>query len=444
MVIDQAVIDYFRCPEIYGACRPGSPIEVGALDFFPKIGKSEWADAAMTDFRANIDSDAPRGETKAEASFPTSVGEIAEHLRLERYVERPSQGGGKTGWKRLQHKVYYAIRPMLGVSVRKYLQRCALRGWGEIAFPQWPVDRTVDRVMERFLGLSINAHAVDRIPFIWFWPNGNRSCCIVTHDVEEAAGVEMCDVVMDLDSSIGLASSFQFVPEERYQVCAQFLDRVWKRGFEVNVHDLNHDGNLYRERREFLRRAKKINRYVAEYKARGFRSAVLYRNLEWYDAFTFSYDMSVPNVAHLDPQRGGCCTVMPYFVGGILELPLTTIQDYSLFNIVGDYSTSLWITQTDFLVRNHGLLSFNVHPDYLASAVERSVYGSLLDHLARLRDEGRTYFARPCEVERWWRERSQMTLVKEGSGWQIKGPGSERAVIAYASAERGKLSYSFV
>src|SRR2546425_12755629 len=36
---------------------------------------------------------------------------------------------------------------------------------------------------------------------------------------------------------------------------------------------------------------------------------------EWFDALDFSYDMSVPNVAHLDPQRGGCCTVMPYFVG---------------------------------------------------------------------------------------------------------------------------------
>ena len=29
----------------------------------------------------------------------------------------------------------------------------------------------------------------------------------------------------------------------------------------------------------------------------------------------FSFDMSIPNVAHLDPQRGGCCTIMPYFIG---------------------------------------------------------------------------------------------------------------------------------
>ena len=66
----------------------------------------------------------------------------------------------------------------------------------------------------------------------------------------------------------------------------------------------------------------------------------MYREQQWFDAFDFSYDMSVPNVAHLEPQRGGCCTVMPYFVGDLLELPLTTVQDYSLFHILNDYSTA--------------------------------------------------------------------------------------------------------
>ncbi|MFL4245770.1 hypothetical protein, partial [Escherichia coli] len=82
----------------------------------------------------------------------------------------------------------------------------------------------------------------------------------------------------------------------------------------------------------FLERAKEINRYAREFQCGGFRSGAMYREQQWYDAFEFSYDMSVPNVAHLEPQRGGCCTVMPYFIGKILELPLTTIQDYSLFH----------------------------------------------------------------------------------------------------------------
>jgi hypothetical protein len=44
--------------------------------------------------------------------------------------------------------------------------------------------------------------------------------------------------------------------------------------------------------------------------------------------------MSVPNVGHLEVQRGGC-TVMPYFIGRIVELPVTTSQDYSVFDSEG-------------------------------------------------------------------------------------------------------------
>jgi len=71
----------------------------------------------------------------------------------------------------------------------------------------------------------------------------------------------------------------------------------------------------------------------------------MYRNQDWYDSFDFSYDMSAPNVAHLDPMRGGCCTVMPYFIGKILELPVTTSQDYTLFHMLNDYSIDLWKQQ---------------------------------------------------------------------------------------------------
>lgn len=59
--------------------------------------------------------------------------------------------------------------------------------------------------------------------------------------------------------------------------------------------------------------------YRRQFGAQGFRSGASYRNLKWLDELGFRYDMSVPNVAHLNPQRGGCCTVMPYFIGDTLE-----------------------------------------------------------------------------------------------------------------------------
>src|SRR5207253_3609423 len=143
----------------------------------------------------------------------------------------------------------------------------------------------------------------------------------------------------------------------------------------------------------FLQRAKKINECVKKFGARGFRAGVMYRNLDWYDAYEFSYDMSVPNVAHLEPQRGGCCTVMPFFVGKILELPLTTTQDYSLFQILRDYSIGLWKKQIDLIGEKHGLISFIIHPDYIIEQKAQNTYKSLLEHLARLRSDGKTWIA---------------------------------------------------
>ena len=279
-------------------------------------------------------------------------------------------------------KVDHFIRPILGVPVRRHFQKMRLRGWDEISFPDWPVDTTVERIHQKLLALSLRAQGLERIPFIWFWPEGFSSCAILTHDVEDRTGKNFCGRLMDLDESAGLRSSFQVVPENRYSVTAEFLESITDRGFEVNVHDLKHDGLLYADRAEFLRRADRINHYIRQYGAEGFRSGILYRNADWYEAFEFSYDMSIPNVAHLDPQRGGGCTVMPYFIGKIVELPLTCTQDYTLFKILDDYSIDLWKRQIAVVRANHGLISFIVHPDYPIERRAQATYRALLTHLA--------------------------------------------------------------
>ena len=447
-VIDRETIAYYRCPEMYGTCH---------VDQFPdsRTGYFRFGHDAICYGQCSIgtstvvlestlyDASQAARAGNGYVSLPFSPSEVVGNLRLERYAAQFLEKNRQGLLWRVQREAYYSLRPLLGVSVRKHLQRRALRGWDEIPFPAWPVDRTVERVFERFMRLSMDAHGVDKVPFIWFWPHGAKSCTIMTHDVEEEGGARRCEALMDLDSSIGLMASFQLIPEGRYSVSKDFLAGIRTRGFEVNVHDFNHDGRLYDSRDIFLRRAEKINQYLVAYGARGFRSAVLYRKLDWYDAFEFAYDMSVPNVAHLDPQRGGCCTITPYFVGQSVELPLTTIQDYSLFNVLGQYSIELWKKQADYIVRNNGLLSFNIHPDYLADRTAVASYVALLELLAKLRADNYTYFAPPGDVERWWRERSQMNLVYEKGKWQIRGPGSERAVIAYARSDGDRLSYSF-
>jgi hypothetical protein len=153
--------------------------------------------------------------------------------------------------------------------------------------------------------------------------------------------------------------------------------------------------------------------------------------------------MSVPNVAHLDPQRGGCCTVMPYFVGNVLEIPVTTTQDYTLFHILNDYSTSLWDRQIELIMEKHGLISVVIHPDYITSARAKKSYESLLARLAQLKAEKNLWVTTPGEVNRWWRQRSEMTIIEDDGPLRIEGAGSERATIAYASQKDGRLEISF-
>jgi len=264
---------------------------------------------------------------------------------------------------------------------------------------------------------------------------------VVTHDVETGLGRDLCSEVMDIDDSFGFKAAFEIVPEKRYAVTPSYIDSIWNRGFEVAVHDLNHDGHLFRDHKTFLRRAAKINAYGKLFHAEGFRAAVLYRNQEWYEALDFSYDTSVPNAGHLDPQRGGCCTVMPYFVGNLVELPVTTIQDYSLFHILSDYSIDIWKQQIGLILESHGLINVIIHPDYSMAGRERAVYEQLLSHLARLRDELGVWTALPKDVAQWWRQRSKMSLVEEHNGLRIEGEGKERARIAFASEKDGRLAF---
>ena len=181
----------------------------------------------------------------------------------------------------------------------------------------------------------------------------------------------------------------------------------------------------------------------SDWGAQGFRSGVLYRNTDWYDEFTFSYDMSVPNVGHLDPQPGGCCTTFPYFIGKILEIPLTTTQDYPLFHVLRDYSIDLWRKQIDLILQGHGLISTVVHPDYVIEKRARATYSELLAHLASLGAQKSVWLALPRDVNRWWRDRSQMSLIQRDGRWEIAGPGSERARVAYASFDGKGIAYSF-
>ncbi len=444
--VDAAFRDFYRCPESFGdfALTGNLSRSSGYFRLGPEAicyGRCSGGTPSphVTNGLHDVMRDVVANENTLQLPFNPS--EIAENLRYERYAS-PANGTGATDCgKSLLHGAYYKFRPLLPVAVRKYLQRIRLRDWNEIRFPVWPVDNTVELIFEKLLMCVLQTGRAEKIPFLWFWPDASPSCAIMTHDVETEAGRDFCSDLMDLDDSYGIKSSFQIVPEGRYPVSQSFFDEIRRRGFEINVHDLNHDGRLFGNRERFLLRAERINQYGREFGAEGFRSAVLYRNLDWYDALDFSYDMSVPSVGHMEAQRGGCCSVMPFFVGKILELPVTTTQDYSLIHILNQYSTDLWRRQIALIMAKHGLASFIVHPDYVTEVRARAIYESLLAYLDDLKSQGKIWIALPGEVNEWWRARSQMKLVPEGSTWRIEGPEKDRARLAYAVLDGDRVRY---
>ncbi len=373
--------------------------------------------------------------------LPFAFAEVVENLRRERYRQKRLRGRNLLLESKAARTFYYLIRDNLPISIRRWLQRVYFHDWKKVPFPSWPVDFTVDTLHQAYLRLLMEATGTKRIPFIWFWPQGAPNCLIVTHDVETSAGRDFTSRLMDLDDSYGFKASFQVIPEERYEVPNEYVNEIRSRRFEFNVHDLNHDGRLYLEKREFLRRAARINAFIHRYGSRGFRAGSMYRNQDWYDAFDFSYDMSVSNVAHLDPMRGGCCTVMPYFVGKIVELPVTTTQDYTLFHIFNDFSIDLWRQQLTLIRGRNGLMSILAHPDYLIESRARHCYLSLLDYVRTMVDREKIWAALPREVDSWWRARSEMKLMRKDNGWEITGPEKERARLAYATLDGSRLIY---
>jgi len=269
---------HYRCPERYNQFALKGPLS-DASGYF-RLGEdivygrycgrhpAKSVSGALFDGLPDITVDG------GKVSLPFDLEQITGNLRCEQYGEVASRSSAVQS---LVNRVYYGVRPLLTVGVRKHLQRLRLKGWDRRPFPHWPVDRTVDSVFEQMLLQALKTTGTSRIPFIWFWPEGAPGCVMMTHDVETRLGRDFCAALMDVDESFGIPASFQVVPEVRYEVSRDFLKSISDRGFEICVQDLNHDGRLYANRQQFIARAARINQYAREWGAKGFRAAILYR-----------------------------------------------------------------------------------------------------------------------------------------------------------------------
>ena len=264
---------------------------------------------------------------------------------------------------RHHQRFYYALKPFLPWRLRMALRRMAARRTLELSRGYWPISEPTRRPPEGWTG----------------WPGGKRFAVALTHDVEGLSGLEKCAQLADLESSLGFRSSFNFIPEGDYRVAPDFRAHLAARGFEVGVHDLKHDGKLFASEDRFRENAARINHYLREWGAAGYRSGFMLRNLEWLHDLEIKYDSSTFDTDPFEVQPDGAGTIFPFWIptpghpgtprsgarDGYVEIPYTLPQDSTLFLVLQQTSPETWLRKIDWIAAHGGMVLVNVHPDYI-------------------------------------------------------------------------------
>jgi hypothetical protein len=295
-------------------------------------------------------------------------------------------------------------------------------------FPRWPIEPVLVERQLAELRRKLERRDGEPMPVLSNWPEGKRFASILTHDVESPAGVANVRRIIELEHRHGFASSWNFVAEW-YRIEDGLFDHIRAAGGEIGLHAIRHDCKLFESRDNFEAELPAIHSYLEAWGAVGFRSPATHRNPDWMPELGALYDSSFPDTDPFEPQGGGCCSILPFFLGNLVELPITLLQDHTLWEILRQDTIDLWTDKSDWIIANGGLVNLITHPDYLDTPARLRMYEEFLDYLRRQRDG---WHALPREVADWWRTRSRLRCVEEGSGARIEGEGAERATISWA------------
>jgi len=332
-------------------------------------------------------------------------------------------------------KIYYVLKPLIPRRLQIFLRRKRAKLQRD-SFPHWPIEEKLEHLKREILKRSTKTN--DEIPFIWFWPHGMRFAFVITHDVETQKGLRNIERICEIERKYGFTSSWNFVPE-RYSVDAELLNRLVSDGFEIGIHGLKHDGKLFNSRKIFDERMKKIKKYAVEWSTVGFRSPAAHRNPDWMMNIPFEYDSSFPDTDPYEPQPGGCFSTFPFFMGNLVELPITLAQDHTLFEILEYKDISIWKRKIDWIEKMNGMALVIVHPDYIRPGESRGrhkagrysikYYEELLQYV---KNKDNYWHALPRDVAEWWRRRdaSGIRFDKNGEPY-IKGPAAKDGLITW-------------
>jgi peptidoglycan/xylan/chitin deacetylase (PgdA/CDA1 family) len=301
-----------------------------------------------------------------------------------------------------QLNTFYHVKRFIPRPLQLRIRRLFVRWQGLPTFPAWPLDRSVSRLLHLYAFCVLSAQGKSEAPFRWFWPGTHRAALSLTHDVEGEEGLRLALDVADLEEGLGFRSSFNL--GGWYRVDPGLLRELTGRGFEIGVHGLRHDRSLFATRESFEAQQAALRELIERLGAVGFRSPATYRVFNWIGELPIDYDCSMPHSDPFEPQPGGCCSLWPFFVGPVVELPYTLPQDHTLFTLLGHRTPDVWLDQATEIEKEHGLIECLTHPDsgYLGDARNRAMYAEFLGVMAERRH---VWKALPRDIAAWWRLR---------------------------------------
>jgi peptidoglycan/xylan/chitin deacetylase (PgdA/CDA1 family) len=329
-----------------------------------------------------------------------------------------------------QLRLYYRVKRLLPREFWLGLRRVFMRWVRLPAFPAWPLESGVDRLLRFYALCRMHAADVEEARFRWFWPERYRAALILTHDVESAEGLRLALDLADLEQERGVRSSFNVVGAD-YAIDEGIVDELRRRGFEIGLHGLHHDRSLFSSREEFERQLPSLAAVGERLGVDGFRSPSTYRVIDWLPELPVDYDCTVPHSDPYEPLPGGCCSLWPFMLGRLVELPYTLPQDHALLTLLRKRSVQPWLDQANAVERRFGLIQSLTHPDrgYLGDADKRAIYRELLDALV---ERDTIWKALPRDVARWWRRRA---VGESSAPEQLLGTMRIGAAPEYAQLE---------
>lgn len=288
-------------------------------------------------------------------------------------------------------KLYYSLlRPILPIKARQALQEFYN---SNIKLKQ----NFINDDFVKYLKADLNFDNIIKT----FYPNNYSCCVILTHDVEEQDGFDYIPKIIELEEKHGVKSSWNIVPY-KYKIDKGIINLVQNAGHEIGIHGYNHDGKLYYSEKIFNERVPYINKAIKEYKAVGFRSPQVHRNLEWLQKLDIKYDASCFDYDPFQPFPGGTGSIWPFRAGKFVELPYTIPQDHTLYYVLKQNNIEIWKNKINWLIKNKGIILSITHPDYLREKTLFKMYEELLEYIKGIEN---AWFCLPKEMTEWWTER---------------------------------------